>query len=235
MNGTLPEPVRDVALLVARVVLGVVLFAHGWQKVVIYGIAETRNQFEALGIPAAIASSSFVAFVEFVGGFLLVLGALVPLVVALHLVVMIGAAAFVHVSNGIFAADGGWELVGVIAACELVLGACGAGRFSVDRLILARMRREPTIRPLAERPAAARAPQVADEPATSAIPVVRRSGPDAEVSVFGEPTPASAPPEQTGARHRRLPRPITPLQKRADVPRRPDPRPLDRTDDPAEP
>src|SRR5689334_8384977 len=29
MNGTLPEPVRDLALLIGRVLLGVVLFAHG--------------------------------------------------------------------------------------------------------------------------------------------------------------------------------------------------------------
>src|SRR3954468_11512570 len=141
MNGTLPEPVRDVALLLGRVVLGVVLLAHGWQKLVIDGIAETHKQFEAMGIPLAIASSSFVTFVEFVGGVLLILGALTPVVVVAHLVVMVGAAGFVHVSHGIFATDGGWEVVGVIAAAELVIAACGPGRLSVDRLVLARLRR----------------------------------------------------------------------------------------------
>jgi hypothetical protein len=88
-----------------------------------------------MGIPLAIVSTSFVTVVEFVGGALLLLGALTRVVVALHILVMIGAAAFVHISHGLFAQDGGWELVGVIAACELVLAATGAGRFSVDHLV----------------------------------------------------------------------------------------------------
>src|SRR5688572_16749593 len=139
MNGTLPKPTSDVVLLIARVLLGVVLFAHGWQKLLIYGIAQVHQQFETLGIPLAIISSSFVTFVEFVGGALLIVGALTPLVCLLHMIVMIGAASFVHVSNGIFAADGGWELVGVIACCELLLATHGAGRYSVDRLARTRL------------------------------------------------------------------------------------------------
>jgi putative oxidoreductase len=244
MNGALPEAARDLALLVARVVLGVVLFAHGWQKVVISGIAETRSQFEALGIPAAIASSSFVAFVEFLGGVLLVLGALTPLVVALHLVVMVGAAAFVHVSHGVFAADGGWELVGVIAACELVLAACGAGRFSVDHQILSRIRRRagaapPAAPPVAPGPGRHEKPaddQVDLEPATSAFPAVTGANfairPDAPM--FGEAPAGGAAVEQTGGRQRRIPRSFTPLQGRGETARRTDLRPLDRSDDPAD-
>ena len=148
---SLPTRVRavakpDVALLVARLVLGVVLFAHGWQKLVINGIAGTYGWFQAMGIPLAIVSTSFVTVVEFVGGALLLLGALTRVVVSLHIIVMIGAAAFVHVSHGLFAQDGGWELVGVIAACELVLAATGAGRFSVDHLVhVHRSRQAPTV------------------------------------------------------------------------------------------
>jgi putative oxidoreductase len=125
----------DIALLVGRLLLGVVLFAHGWQKLVIKGIGGTYAWFQAMGIPLAIVATSFVTVVEFVGGALLLLGALTRVVVALHILVMIGAAAFVHISNGLFAQDGGWELVGVIAACELVLAGTGAGRFSIDHLV----------------------------------------------------------------------------------------------------
>ena len=125
----------DIALLIGRLMLGVVLFAHGWQKLVIKGIGGTYAWFQAMGIPLAIVATSFVTVVEFVGGALLLLGALTRVVVALHILVMIGAAAFVHISNGLFAQDGGWELVGVIAACELVLAATGAGRFSIDHLV----------------------------------------------------------------------------------------------------
>ncbi|GAA3240104.1 hypothetical protein GCM10017691_41840 [Pseudonocardia petroleophila] len=135
MNRPLPAPYRDVALLVARVLLGVVMFAHGYQKMVINGIGRTTEGFESLSIPLAIVSASFVTVVEFAGSALLILGALTPFVSAGNLVIMGGAAVFVHAKNGIFVADGGWELVGVIGAGFLMLAACGPGRFSVDHLI----------------------------------------------------------------------------------------------------
>ena len=159
LNRPLPAPARDVAMLIARVILGVVLFAHGWQKLMINGIAGTYGQFEKLGIPLAIVSASFASFVEFVGGVLIILGALTTTVVALDLVVMVGAAGFVHVTHGIFAKNGGWELVGVIVAAELALAAFGPGRLSVDHLVarrrdreradLDRRRRKPVRRPVA--------------------------------------------------------------------------------------
>jgi putative oxidoreductase len=243
MNGTLPEPVRDVALLLGRVILGVVLFAHGWQRLIIDGIAETHKQFEAMGIPLAIGSASFVTFVEFVGGVLLILGALTPVVVVAHLVVMVGAAAFVHVSHGIFAADGGWEVVGVIAAAELILGACGPGRLSVDRLVLSRLRRTNAAARGDEKTAKARkaakakdaveTPAAEAEPVTSAFPAVNAKGyaDTSSLPVFPEQPGTGAFPEQSAGR-RRIPRPFTPLREREETPRRTDPRLADRSDGP---
>ena len=142
LNRPLPAPARDIAMLIARIILGVVLFAHGWQKLMINGISDTYGQFEKLGIPLAIVSASFTSFVEFVGGVLIILGALTTTVVALDLIVMVGAAGFVHATHGIFAKDGGWELVGVIVAVELALAAFGPGRYSVDDLVSRRRERE---------------------------------------------------------------------------------------------
>lgn len=141
LNRPLPEPYRDIALLVARVLLGVVMFAHGYQKMVINGIGRTSDGFESLSIPLAIVSASFVTVVEFAGSALLILGALTPLVAACNLVIIGGAVVFVHAENGIFVADGGWELVGVIGAGFVVLAAVGPGRFSVDH-VLTRKQRE---------------------------------------------------------------------------------------------
>jgi putative oxidoreductase len=42
---------------------------------------------------------------------------------------MVGAAVFVHIPNGVFAVDNGWELVGAIAALLLVVAAAGPGRW----------------------------------------------------------------------------------------------------------
>jgi putative oxidoreductase len=176
LNRPLPAPARDIALLLGRIVLGVVLFAHGWQKLMINGIAGTHGQFEKLGIPLAIVSASFTAFVEFVGGVLLIVGALTTTVVALDLVVMVGAAGFVHISHGIFAQNGGWELVGVIVAAELALAATGPGRFSVDHLMASRRARE-------EAPLESASQRVAAEPAPAAF----------DARPVGGPQPACTP------------------------------------------
>lgn len=142
MNRPLPAPARDVALLLARVLLGVVMFAHGYQKMLINGISRTTEGFENLSIPLAIVSASFVTVVEFVGSALLIVGALTPVVSALMLVIMAGAAAFVHAANGIFVSQGGWELVGVIGAGMIALAATGPGRYSVDHLVRTRQERD---------------------------------------------------------------------------------------------
>jgi hypothetical protein len=79
-----------------------------------------------------------VTVVEVVGSVLVILGALIPVVAACYLVVMVGAAVFVHIPNGFFAGDGGWELVGAITAVLLALAASGSGRYGVDHLVRAR-------------------------------------------------------------------------------------------------
>lgn len=134
----LPPPASDWALLLARLLIGVVMFAHGYQKMVINGIGRTTDGFENLSIPLAIVSASFVTVVEFVGSVLLIAGALTPVMCALMLVIMAGAGIFVHIPNGIFIANGGWELVGVIAAGLIAIAAAGPGRYSVDHVIRTR-------------------------------------------------------------------------------------------------
>jgi putative oxidoreductase len=138
----LPAPARDVVLLLVRILLAVVLIAHGWQKLVTNGVGATAEGFAQMGIPLAPVSALFAVVVEVLGGLLLLVGALTPVVGLLVVLNMLGAAFFAHLGNGVFVGNGGWELTGVIAAVALALAAAGAGRFSVDHLITAR-RREP--------------------------------------------------------------------------------------------
>ena len=193
LNRPLPAPARDFAMLIARVILGVVLFAHGWQKLVINGISGTYGQFEQLGIPLAIVSASFASFVEFVGGVLIVVGALTTTVVALDLVVMVGAAGFVHITHGIFAQNGGWELVGVIVAAELALAAFGPGRFSVDYLIARHHARERADMERRKRTPVTRPAMVSETftPAVEAHPAGYASAPVSGLAT-GAFTPAAA-------------------------------------------
>ncbi|AEG44676.1 DoxX family protein [Isoptericola variabilis] len=136
----LPAPARDLAVLLARVALGAIFLAHGWQKLVTNGIDGTAAFFEQVGVPAAAAAAWLVALVEVVGGAALVLGVAVPVVGALLVVDMIGAFAFVHAGAGIFVDQGGYELVLALAAGVVLLVAAGAGRWSVDHAIARRRR-----------------------------------------------------------------------------------------------
>ena len=137
MNRSLTGPARDVALLLGRLLLGTIMFAHGYQKLMVDGIGRTTQGFESMSIPVAIVSASFVTVVEVVGGVLVIAGALLTTVAACYLVVMVGAG-FVHIPNGMFVDGGGWELVGAIAALLLALAAAGSGRYGVDHLVRSR-------------------------------------------------------------------------------------------------
>lgn len=136
MNFTNPPAiVRDVALLIARIILGVVLIAHGLQKLMPQGITTTIESFAQMGVPLPQYAAPIAGVIEVAGGALLLVGCYSLVAGALVALLMVGAAVFAHVGNGIFAADGGWELVGVIGAAAAVLAVVGPGRFSVDALM----------------------------------------------------------------------------------------------------
>lgn len=126
----------DVLLLVARVAVGVVFVAHGWQKFTDFGIAGTTQAFEGMGIPAPAITAPLAAAVELGGGVLLILGVLTPIAGAVLALQMLGAAVFVHFENGVFTADNGWELVGALAMAALVLAVVGPGRISLDGVLV---------------------------------------------------------------------------------------------------
>ncbi|ASO19900.1 putative oxidoreductase [Actinoalloteichus hoggarensis] len=126
---------RDLVLLAARLGLGIVMIAHGWQKFSEWGIDGTAASFEGMGIPLPGLAAWFAALVEFGGGIALVVGLAVPIVGVLVAANMAGAWLFVHTGNGIFVSEGGFELVLVIIVGALLLAVHGAGAFSIDRFL----------------------------------------------------------------------------------------------------
>jgi putative oxidoreductase len=125
---------RDLVLLLSRIGLGVVFIAHGWQKFQTNGLDRTAAAFEQMGVPAPTLSAYYATGIELLGGIALILGVLTPVVGVLLTLDMVGALVFVHLSNGIFAANGGWELVGVLGLLSLTLAVVGAGRVSLDNI-----------------------------------------------------------------------------------------------------
>ncbi|MHA6512876.1 DoxX family protein [Tessaracoccus sp. Z1128] len=125
----------DIALLVARVALGAILFAHGWQKYMQYTLAGTTAAFADMGVPLAAVAATVVATAEIVGGILLVIGALTRVAAAVNAVTLTGALFLVHAPNGVFIENNGVELVLGLAAGLVLLAVLGGGRFAVDGLL----------------------------------------------------------------------------------------------------
>ncbi|HVR38211.1 MAG TPA: DoxX family protein [Thermoanaerobaculia bacterium] len=129
----------DQGLLLARLVLGLLMAAHGAQKLFGWfggpGLAGLSGYLESIGFrpgkPFALAAS----LGEVVSGLLLALGFLGPIGPAIMLSVMIVAAISVHWRNGVFAMQNGIELPLLYAGGAVALALTGPGRFSVDALL----------------------------------------------------------------------------------------------------
>ena len=127
---------KDVSILISRILVGVVLVAHGWQKYKSWTIGGTAKSFEDMGVPSANIAAQVATYFELAGGVLLILGLLVRIVGPLLFIQMAFAFGFAHWGKGIFIADGGWELVGILGAAGLALAAHGAGTYSLDYLFM---------------------------------------------------------------------------------------------------
>ncbi|WP_017541590.1 DoxX family protein [Nocardiopsis halophila] len=131
-TGRAMRPAADVTALIARIAVGVVFIAHGWQKVGM-GLSGTAGMMEGMGVPAPQAAALFAIAVELGGGALLIAGLLQPVAGVLLALQMAGAVLFVHASAGL-TGEGGYEFPLVLGAAALALGFSG-GRFALDRLL----------------------------------------------------------------------------------------------------
>ncbi|KIC70040.1 DoxX family protein [Pseudarthrobacter phenanthrenivorans] len=126
------------ALTALRIVLGFLFAAHGWQKFNEWTIAGTQASFAKMGVPAADVMAPAVAVLELAGGIALIVGILTRVVATLLALDMLGALFLVHAAAGVFAANGGYELVLLLAASAFALALTGAGRLSLDRALFGR-------------------------------------------------------------------------------------------------
>jgi putative oxidoreductase len=126
-------------LLIARLVLGTLIAAHGSQKLFGwfggYGLDGTGGFFEQLGFRPGRAFAAAASVTEITAGILLVLGFLGPIGPALMLSVMIVAAVSVHWKNGVFAGQNGIEVPLLYATGAVTLALTGPGVYSLDAFL----------------------------------------------------------------------------------------------------
>ena len=131
MNPVRDRRVMDAALLILRVVAGVIFAAHGAQKLFgAFGGSGLSKTVEFMG-----PIGYLVTIGEFFGGLGLIVGFLCRFSAASLIVIMIGAIVKVHGPKGFFLSAGGYEynlaLIGLLAPILLV----GPGWFSLGRCL----------------------------------------------------------------------------------------------------
>lgn len=126
-------------LLTARLVLGLLMAAHGSQKLLGWfgghGIAATAGAFDAMGFRPGRLFATLASGTEIASGLLVAFGFLGPVGPALMVAVMIVAAVSVHAKNGLFAATNGIEVPLLYGTGAAALALTGFGDYSLDALL----------------------------------------------------------------------------------------------------
>lgn len=126
----------DIALLIARVALGLTVFAHGYNKFFKGGKIEgTAGWFSSIGMRPGKMHAIFAALGEMGSGLFLAFG-LATSVAALGMVGLMSVAAWVvHRQNGFFIIKEGWEYTFIIAVFAVIIAMIGPGDISLDYAI----------------------------------------------------------------------------------------------------
>ncbi|WP_255378835.1 DoxX family protein [Mycobacterium sp. E802] len=126
----------DTALLVLRVVLGLTMAAHGYNKFFGGGrIPGTAGWFDSIGMKPGMFHARVAATTEIAAGLGLALGLLTPIPAAGFVALMLVAAWTVHRANGFFIVKEGWEYNLILAVAAVAIAGLGAGRYSLDYLL----------------------------------------------------------------------------------------------------
>ena len=129
----------ELALLVLRLVVGLTVIAHAAPKLFSVwgggGIQGTADAFDQIGLRPSKFHAWLAALSELGGGLLIALGLVTPVGAAALIAVMTAAVLTVHLRNGFFATNNGYEYNLVLAAAAFALAGTGPGDWSLDHAL----------------------------------------------------------------------------------------------------
>src|ERR1700750_2368543 len=127
------ESAQDTGLLILRVVLGLTMAAHGYNKFFGKGgLAGTAGWFDSMGMKPGMFHARVAATTEMSAGIGLAVGLLTPIPAAGFVALMFVAAWTVHRPNGFFIVKEGWEYNLILAVTAVAVAADGAGKVRLE-------------------------------------------------------------------------------------------------------
>ena len=129
----------DLAFALVRAVVGLVIGAHGAQKVLGVwggpGLAGWTQGIARMGLRPVPFWAYVSAFAEFAGGLAFALGFLLPVVAAALTIQMGVAIARAHWAKGFWNSKGGIEFPFTLGAIAAISGVADPGPYSLDRAL----------------------------------------------------------------------------------------------------
>jgi putative oxidoreductase len=125
--------------LLLRVTVGALFVGHGTQKLFGWfgghGLDATANMFDSIGMRPGNRNAIAAGVAEAGGGAALAAGFATPLAAATLTSVMLTAINRVHLKNGPWVTNGGYEYNAVLIAAVLALAEVGPGELSLDHAL----------------------------------------------------------------------------------------------------
>jgi len=135
---------EGLAALALRIPVGLILAAHGAQKLFAwfggYGLEGTGQWMASIGLEPGYLMALLAGSAEFFGGLALVFGLLTRPAALVSAFTMLIAIFSVHISNGLFMSNNGYEYALTLFAVTVALAIQGGGALSVDRVLAERLR-----------------------------------------------------------------------------------------------
>ena len=123
--------------LALRLAAGVIFMAHGAQKLFGWfgghGLEGTGQWMASIGLEPGLLMATLAGGAEFFGGLALILGLLVRPAAVVLAVTMVVAILAVHIGNGLFMSNNGYEFGLSLLAISVALAVSGSGRLGLDR------------------------------------------------------------------------------------------------------
>ena len=125
--------------LALRISAGIIFVAHGAQKLFGsfggYGLEGTGQWMASIGLEPGYLMALGAGSAEFFGGLALILGLLTRPAAFVLAITMVVAIVTVHLSNGLFLSNNGYEFGLALLGMSVALVFSGGGKFSLDRKI----------------------------------------------------------------------------------------------------